>query len=128
MRPRVAPPEGCPSELLHGDFDNHHSRRSEAPFPSLAPPNQPRHGITRLAEFAQPDRADLDVLTMIDLTVSPTGEPIRDVDRIAEILRRYKDGDPVFRAVTRSRPSLLAASTRSKALLNLAPSWPLEQQ
>lgn len=61
---------------------------------------------------------------MIDLAVSPTGEPILDVERISEILRRYEDGDPVFRAVTRSRPSLLAASTRGKALLGLADDWP----
>lgn len=78
-----------------------------------------------LAEFGRPDAQALDVLTMIDLGVSPTGEPIRDVDRVAEILRRYEDGDPVFRAVTRSRSSLLAASTRGKTQLGLANDWPI---
>lgn len=78
-----------------------------------------------LAEFDKPDALALDVLSMIDLSVSPTGEPIRDVERIAEILRRYEDGDPVFRAVTRSRPSLLAASARGKALLGLPDDWPV---
>ncbi len=78
-----------------------------------------------LAEFGQPDPQALDVLTMIDLAVSPTGEPILDVDRIAEILRRYEDGDPVFRAVSRSRPSLLASSARGKALLGLPDDWPV---
>lgn len=78
-----------------------------------------------LAEFGQPEPQSLDVLTMIDLAVSPTGEPVIDVDRIAEILRRYEDGDPVFRAVTRSRASLLAASARGKALLGLPDEWPL---
>lgn len=81
--------------------------------------------VHEMAEFGQPDPHALDLLTMIDLAVSPMGEPILDVDRIAEILRRYEDGDPVFRAVTRSRPSLLASSARGKALLGLPDDWPL---
>lgn len=78
-----------------------------------------------LADFGKPAARSLDVLTMIDLSVSPTGDPILDVDRIAEILRRYEAADPVVRAVTRSRSSLLASSMRGKALLGLADDWPV---
>lgn len=48
-------------------------------------------------------RADLlALLTAADLSTSPDGEPIRARERIAEILTRYPEGDPVHRAVSRS--------------------------
>ncbi|WP_407568263.1 HD domain-containing protein [Arsenicicoccus dermatophilus] len=76
-------------------------------------------------EFGQPDAADLDALTMVDLATSPTGEPILDVRRIAEILSRYDEGHPVHEAVTASRPSLLASSRRAKERLGLPQDWPV---
>jgi hypothetical protein len=72
-----------------------------------------------------PEVADLDVLTMIDLATSPTGQPVRDVDRVAEILRRYDGDHPVHRAVTRSQDELLVASARAKKLLGLPDGWPV---
>ncbi len=59
-----------------------------------------------------PTLRDLDVLTLVDLTMSPTGVPITDVDLVAEILTRYEESDPVHRAVTRSQRSLLESSRR----------------
>ncbi|HWU32836.1 MAG TPA: HD domain-containing protein [Marmoricola sp.] len=83
-------------------------------------------GLTsELAEFAAPDPDDLDVLTMIDLSVSPDGFPIVDSERLAEVLMRYTADDPVARAVLRSRPSLLAASRRAKQRLGLSDDWPI---
>lgn len=68
---------------------------------------------------------DLDALTMIDLSTGPDGSPIIDTARLAEVLRRYADDDPVHRAVERSTPSLLAASRRAKARLGLPQDWPI---
>lgn len=83
-------------------------------------------GLSReLAQFPAPDAQALDVLTMIDLAVSPTGEPVLDVDRVAEMLRRYEETDPVHRAVVRSRSWLLAASARGKAAAGLPDDWPV---
>lgn len=83
-------------------------------------------GLTaELYEFSAPDPDDLDVLTMIDLGVGPDGVAIVDVDRLAEVLNRYGTEDPVSRAVQRSMPSLLAASSRSKDRLELPDDWPI---
>lgn len=82
---------------------------------------------TELSHFGAPDAQALDLLTMIDLAVSPTGEPILDVDRVAEMLRRYEDTDPVHRAVVRSRSWLLAASARGKAAAGLPDDWPISR-
>ena len=76
-------------------------------------------------ELPTPEPAGLDVLTMIDLAVGPTGQLQLDVERIDEILSRYEDDHPVHRAVTRSRGHLLASSARGKALLGLPDDWPL---
>ncbi len=62
---------------------------------------------------------------MCDLAVSPKGELIIDERRVAEILTRYGPADPVFRAVTRSRSTLLAASGAGKAWLGLPQDWPV---
>lgn len=78
-----------------------------------------------LEAFAQPPANELDALTMIDLATSPTGEPVLDVKRIAEILSRYEDGHPVHEAIENSRPSLLASSHRAKAALGLPEDWPV---
>lgn len=67
----------------------------------------------------------LDALTMIDLSTGPDGAPMIDTARLAEVLRRYADDDPVHRAVERSTPPLLAASRRAKTRLGLPQDWPI---
>ena len=76
-------------------------------------------------ELPSPDTAALDVLTMVDLAVEPAGQSQLDVNRIAGMLKRYGEDDPVYRAVTRSRDLLLASSARGKRLLRLPDDWPL---
>lgn len=78
-----------------------------------------------LSGFNAPDDADLELLTMIDLAVSPDGSVILDGDRLKEVLRRYAPGDPVASAVKRSTPALLAASRRAKRRLGLPDDWPV---
>jgi len=55
-----------------------------------------------LARFPEPDSDQLDVLTLIDMSTSPKGRRISVQERLAEILERYPDDDPVHRAVSRS--------------------------
>lgn len=86
---------------------------------------QERGLLSDLDAFAQPSADELDALTMIDLSTSPTGEPVLDVKRIAEILSRYEDGHPVHEAVENSRASLLASSRRAKEALGLPQDWPV---
>lgn len=71
-----------------------------------------------------PDSDSLDILTMIDLAVGPSGHSVLESDRVAEILGRYGEADPVFRAVSRSRAQLIASSLRGKRLLGLPDEWP----
>ena len=80
--------------------------------------------LTQLSAIAEPDQDDLDALTLIDLTTSPTGTPVRPGDRIDEILTRYEPGHPVHDAVTRSRPGLLAGCARATTRLGLPAQWP----
>jgi hypothetical protein len=71
-----------------------------------------------LAVFDPPaDLTLLDALTYADMTTGPKGQPTTVIDRIAEILSRYGPEDPVHRAVSRSRPSLVAAVERTQARL-----------
>lgn len=77
-----------------------------------------------LAEFARPPRDLLDLVTFADMTTSPDGEPITAEARVAEILSRYGEGDPVFAAVSRSAPELLASVARVRNRLELAPASP----
>jgi hypothetical protein len=76
-------------------------------------------------DLPSPALHDLDVLTMIDLGIGPAGKAQRDIDRIADILARYGQEDPVHRAVSRSRKPLLTSSARSKRLLGLPDDWPV---
>jgi hypothetical protein len=73
---------------------------------------QQRGLVSELYEFVAPPADILDVMTFADMTMSPTGERIDARDRVAEILTRYKPEDPVFDAVSRSTPELLAAVDR----------------
>lgn len=73
-----------------------------------------------LARFPEPDAEQLDVLTLVDMTVGPSGEHVSLDSRFADIFSRYQEDDPVHRAVTRSRPHLIAAAERAARRLGLA--------
>lgn len=76
---------------------------------------------SELAEFPRPPRESLDVVTFADMTTSPDGDPITAENRVAEILARYADDDPVHAAVSRSASELLASVVRVYDRLDLAP-------
>jgi hypothetical protein len=73
-----------------------------------------------LALFSEPDPDQLDVLTLIDMSTSPSGKLVAVSDRLDEILDRYPTTDPVHRAVTRSRRSLEESAKRAAERLGLA--------
>ncbi len=81
--------------------------------------------VQELRVFDPPPVSDLDLLTLVDLAVGPDGGLVIAQDRIAEILRRYADNDPVHRAVSRSGPALLLAATRARRALGLPNDWPV---
>lgn len=68
-----------------------------------------------LAKFARPDQRSLEALTYADMTVGPDGRRVTVDDRIAEIMDRYSDDDPVHRAVTRSEDYLRECVARVEA-------------
>jgi hypothetical protein len=82
--------------------------------------------VDELDGLPSPASDDLDALTLLDLVVGPSGELTTPEQRIAEILTRYGPEDPVHRAVTRSRASLLASAQRARARLGLSDEWPLD--
>jgi len=65
-----------------------------------------------LRAFVEPPVELLDVLTFADMTTSRDGAPVDVVARLAEIESRYGPDDVVYRAVSRSRPDLLASVRR----------------
>lgn len=73
-----------------------------------------------LSQFEVPARHLLDTLTTADVSVGPDGARVDPTQRVAEILDRYDDADPVHRAVRRSAPGLLAAVDRTVRRLALA--------
>ena len=82
--------------------------------------------VDELGGLPAPNSDDLDSLTLLDLVVGPNGELTTPERRIEEILTRYDAEDPVHRAVTRSRASLLASAHRARARLGLSDEWPLD--
>ncbi|HZK05632.1 MAG TPA: HD domain-containing protein [Actinomycetaceae bacterium] len=70
-----------------------------------------------LIDFAPEESVVADALTFVDMTTSPTGQPVTVDERLAEILRRYPRHDPVHRAVTESSPHLRALVARVEARL-----------
>lgn len=71
-------------------------------------------GLTgRLLEFDLPNEELLDALNLADLVSGPDGTRVAVVARLDEILQRYESQHPVYRAVTRSSPSLLESATRA---------------
>lgn len=67
----------------------------------------------RLLGFGHPDEEDLDALNLADLLSGPDGAQISVVARVNEILQRYEPQHPVHRAVSRSKPRLLASANRA---------------
>lgn len=78
-----------------------------------------RHLEAELAEVARPDPRLLDFVTFADMTSSPDGERVFVEQRIADILGRYPESDPVHRAVTESAPELTSAVRRTINALGL---------
>ncbi|WNB85483.1 HD domain-containing protein [Cellulomonas sp. ATA003] len=76
--------------------------------------------VVELREFALPPQDLLDVLNLVDMTTSPTGERVSVDDRLSEILSRYEASDPVSRAVSRSGPVLRVSAARAAARLGSA--------
>jgi hypothetical protein len=70
-----------------------------------------------LAEFPEPPRLCLDVLTWADMTSTPDGEVCTVDDRITEILSRYDEGSAVHQAVSQSRADLIAGGKLIEGLL-----------
>ncbi len=66
-----------------------------------------------LAAFDREDSPVMDALTYADMTTGPAGQRLAFEARITEILERYPPGDPVHRAISRSRPTLAAAVDRT---------------
>jgi putative nucleotidyltransferase with HDIG domain len=93
--------EGWPAPIV--DLVAHHSgARYEAEQRGLS---------AELAEFPFPDGPVLDALVTADLTTGPSGERLSYDERIAEILRRYPEEDPVHQAWLTAGP-ILAGSVR----------------
>jgi len=76
--------------------------------------------VAELAEFPEPDLDQLDMLTLVDMAVGPTGERVSVETRLDEVLARYPVDDPVHRAVRRSRSSLIQSAERAAERLGLA--------
>jgi putative nucleotidyltransferase with HDIG domain len=70
-----------------------------------------------LAEFPFPDGPLLDALALADLTTGPAGESWTYDERIAEILRRYPEDDPVHQAWLEAEPVLRESVQRAEARL-----------
>lgn len=76
-----------------------------------------------LAVFDRPDETSLDLLTFVDLTTGPKGQRVSVRERLDEIVNRYSEEDPVHRAVSRSRGSLVESCERAVAGLGLSDEW-----
>lgn len=77
----------------------------------------------QLAVFEMPDQTNLDLLTFVDLTTSPTGQRVGVRERLDEIVSRYGRDDPVYRAAMRSRQYLIDSCGRAAAVLGLSDEW-----
>lgn len=106
---------GAPADLV-GLVAHHTGAKHEAKERGLA---------DELSGFPVPKRDQLDVLTLVDLVIGPDGHMTTPEERISEIRSRYAENGPVFRAVSRSSPELLAAAARARARLGLADEWPV---
>jgi hypothetical protein len=65
-----------------------------------------------LAAFDQEDGPVMDALIYADMITGPAGEALDFETRLADILSRHPEGDPVRRALSRSRPVLAVSVDR----------------
>jgi HD domain len=61
----------------------------------------------------------MDALTCADMTVGPRGQWLTLEERIAEILDRYPESDPVHRAIVRARVELETSVRRAETRLTV---------
>jgi len=99
--------EGWP-EIIVNLVAHHSGARFEAKQRGLA---------DELAEFPFPGGPLLDALALADLTTGPSGESLTYDERIAEILRRYPEDDPVHQAWLEAEPVLRESVRRAEARL-----------
>lgn len=99
--------QGWPDQIVN--LVAHHSgARYEAEQRGLA---------DELAAFPFEDSPLLDALVTADLTTGPSGERLAFDERIAEILRRYPEDDPVHKAWLTAAPVMAEAVARTEARL-----------
>lgn len=77
-----------------------------------------------LWQMPRPDSGALDALTLLDLVAAPDGGLTDPEARLSEILSRYDESSPVYRAVTLSRDALLASAEQARTRLGLSDEWP----
>ena len=65
--------------------------------------------------------ADLDLLTLLDLSIAPDGQLVAPADRLAEILARHPRESPIHISRSLDRDALLVASSR--AITRLGENW-----
>lgn len=75
-----------------------------------------RGGGEELASYEREESPTTDALTYCDLTTGPTGLAVSFDDRIAEVERRYGEGD-VVTGLRQAAPHLAAAITRTEQRL-----------
>jgi len=76
--------------------------------------------LVELADFTEPDPDQLDMPTLVDMAVGPTGERASVESRLDEVFSRYPADNSGHRAVTRSRSSLIESAERAAEKLGLA--------
>ena len=52
------------------------------------------------------------------MSISPQGQPMTLDERVEDILRRYPEGSPVYRAIERARPALRESVERTRQRLD----------
>jgi hypothetical protein len=73
--------------------------------------------VGELAVYEREVGPVMDALTCADMTVGPEGQPVTFEQRVAEVLDRYPEEDPVHRAIMRARVELESAVHRAEARL-----------
>lgn len=71
----------------------------------------------QLETMPRPAPADLDAMTLVDLSVGPSGARVAPDDRLREVLERYPQGHPVHLAITAASPSLLQSANSARRRL-----------
>ncbi|HEV7196495.1 MAG TPA: hypothetical protein VGN19_11180 [Pedococcus sp.] len=67
-----------------------------------------------------PLESDLETVTLLDMSIGPTGRWVTPAERLDEILRRHPPEDPAHQARAHDRDDLLAAAERARVRLGSA--------